>query len=174
VSSLVNALACGVLSCCRCFCFLSSSLRPPLGKELYVGTTIHTIPTASTYNTKVRFPNCIVQRVFFSLERGPYNFFAKNNRDPNRVARVEKRYGVKNLARRAVAVWVDVLSRAAFCLAFSKYISMRTITEQCKRERYQIIVITITNNNFRLRYVSSKLDQVLLLLLLTNKLLLLK
>jgi hypothetical protein len=38
------------------------------------------------------------------------------------------------------------------------------------RERCQIIVITITNNNFRLRYVSSKLDQVLLLLLLTNKL----
>jgi hypothetical protein len=37
-------------------------------------------------------------------------------------------------------------------------------------ERYQIIVRTITNNNFRLRYVSSKLDQVLLLLLLTNKL----
>jgi hypothetical protein len=37
-------------------------------------------------------------------------------------------------------------------------------------ERCQIIVITITNNNFRLRYVSSKLDQVLLLLLLTNKL----
>jgi hypothetical protein len=41
-------------------------------------------------------------------------------------------------------------------------------------ERCQIIVITITNNNFRLRYVSSKLDQVLLLLLLTNKLWLLK
>jgi hypothetical protein len=38
------------------------------------------------------------------------------------------------------------------------------------RERCQIIVITITNNNFRLRYVSSKLDQGLLLLLLTNKL----
>jgi hypothetical protein len=38
------------------------------------------------------------------------------------------------------------------------------------REIYQIIVITIANNNFRLRYVSSKLDQVLLLLLLTNKL----
>jgi hypothetical protein len=38
------------------------------------------------------------------------------------------------------------------------------------RERCQIIVITTTNNNFRLRYVSSKLDQVLLLLLLTNKL----
>jgi hypothetical protein len=41
---------------------------------------------------------------------------------------------------------------------------------QKSRERYQIIVITITNNNFRLRYVSSKLDHVLLLLLLTNKL----
>jgi hypothetical protein len=38
------------------------------------------------------------------------------------------------------------------------------------RERCQIIVITITNNSFRLRYVSSKLDQVLLLLLLTYKL----
>jgi hypothetical protein len=37
-------------------------------------------------------------------------------------------------------------------------------------ERCQIIVITITHNNFRLRYVSSKLDQVLLLLLLTNML----
>jgi hypothetical protein len=42
--------------------------------------------------------------------------------------------------------------------------------DRVDRERYQIIVITITNNNFRLRYVSSKLDQVLLLLLLTNKL----
>jgi hypothetical protein len=39
-----------------------------------------------------------------------------------------------------------------------------------RRERCQIIVITITNNNFRLCYVSSKLDQVLLLLLMTNKL----
>jgi hypothetical protein len=38
------------------------------------------------------------------------------------------------------------------------------------REICQIIVITITNNNFRLCYVSSKLDQVLLLLLLTTKL----
>jgi hypothetical protein len=44
------------------------------------------------------------------------------------------------------------------------------ISGDFNRERYQIIVITITNNNFRLRYVSSKLDQVLLLLLLTNKL----
>jgi hypothetical protein len=41
-------------------------------------------------------------------------------------------------------------------------------------ERYEIIFITITNNNFRFYYVSSKLDQVLLLLLLTNKLLLLR
>jgi hypothetical protein len=40
-------------------------------------------------------------------------------------------------------------------------------------ERYQIIFITITYNNFRFYYVSSKLDQVLLLLL-TNKLLLLR
>jgi hypothetical protein len=79
VSSLVNALVCGVLSCCRCLCFRSSSLCPPLGIELHVDTIIHTVPTASTYNTKVRFPNCIVQRVFFSRARRPYNFFSKNN-----------------------------------------------------------------------------------------------
>jgi hypothetical protein len=48
VSSLVNALACGVLSCCRCLCFRSSSLCPPLGTVLYVDTIIHTVPTAST------------------------------------------------------------------------------------------------------------------------------
>jgi hypothetical protein len=41
-------------------------------------------------------------------------------------------------------------------------------------ERYQIIFITITNNNFRFYYILSKLDQVLLLLLLINKLLLLR
>jgi hypothetical protein len=46
----------------------------------------------------------------------------------------------------------------------------RPTTDISPRERCQIIGITITNNNFRLRYVSSKLDQVLLLLLLTNKL----
>jgi hypothetical protein len=60
-----------VMSCCRCLCFRSSSLCPPLSKELHVGTIIHNVPTASTYNTKVRFPNCIVQRVF--------TFFANNN-----------------------------------------------------------------------------------------------
>jgi hypothetical protein len=57
-----------------------------------------------------------------------------------------------------------------------------TIMIQCRhvdsktrnRERYQIIFKTITNDNFRFNYVSSKLDQVLFLLLLTNKLLLLK
>jgi hypothetical protein len=39
------ALACGVLSsCCRCLCFHSSSLCPPLSKELYVGTILHTVP----------------------------------------------------------------------------------------------------------------------------------
>jgi hypothetical protein len=38
-------LACGVLSsCCRCLCFRSSSLCPPLSKELYVGTIVHTVP----------------------------------------------------------------------------------------------------------------------------------
>jgi hypothetical protein len=58
--------------------FRSSSLCPPLSKELYVGTIIHTVPTASTYNTKVRFPNLgIVKRVFFSRARGPYNCFCK-------------------------------------------------------------------------------------------------
>jgi hypothetical protein len=41
-------------------------------------------------------------------------------------------------------------------------------------EIYQIIFITITNNNFQFYYVSSKLDQVFLLLLLTNTLLLLR
>jgi hypothetical protein len=40
VSSLVNALVCGVLSCCRCLCFRSLSLCPPLSKELHVGTII--------------------------------------------------------------------------------------------------------------------------------------
>jgi hypothetical protein len=77
VSSLVNDLACGVLSCCRCLCFRSSSLWPPLSKELYVGTMIHTVPTASIHNPKVQFLNCIVQRVFFSRARGPYTFFCK-------------------------------------------------------------------------------------------------
>jgi hypothetical protein len=80
VSSLVNALACGVLSCCRCLCFSSSSLCPPLGKELYVGTTIHTVLTASTYNTKVRFPNCTGCKEFFPRAREDRTiFFAKNN-----------------------------------------------------------------------------------------------
>jgi hypothetical protein len=80
VSSLVNALVCVVLSCCRCLCFHSSSLCPPLGIELHVGTIIHTVPTASTYNTKVRFPNCIVQEEFFSRAREDRTIFlAKNN-----------------------------------------------------------------------------------------------
>jgi hypothetical protein len=92
-SSVVNALAgtstidydiaCVVflLLCCGCLCFLSSSrsLCPPLSIELYIGTIIHTVTTVSTFNTKVRLPNCIVQRVFFSRSRGPYNFFAKNS-----------------------------------------------------------------------------------------------
>jgi hypothetical protein len=76
VSSLVNALVCGVLSCCRCLmCFRSSSLCPPLGIELHVGTIIHTVPTASNYNTKVRFPNCIVQRVFSLARAKTVHFF---------------------------------------------------------------------------------------------------
>jgi hypothetical protein len=38
-----------------------------LGNELYVGTIIHTVHTAaSTYNTKVRFPNCIVQKTAYN------------------------------------------------------------------------------------------------------------
>jgi hypothetical protein len=78
VSSLVNALICGVMSCCRCLCFRSSSLCPPLGIELNVGTLIHTVPTASTYNTKARFSNCIVQRGFFAREDRT-NCFAKNS-----------------------------------------------------------------------------------------------
>jgi hypothetical protein len=45
----------------------------------YVGTIIHTVTMASTHNTKVEFPNCIVRRVFFSRAPGPYIFFAKNN-----------------------------------------------------------------------------------------------
>jgi hypothetical protein len=47
----------------KCF-HVCCPICPPLGKELYVGTTLYTVPNASTYNTKVRFPNCIVQRVF--------------------------------------------------------------------------------------------------------------
>jgi hypothetical protein len=43
-----------------------SLCEPCLSIELYVGTLIHTVATASTFNTKVRFPNCIVQRVFSS------------------------------------------------------------------------------------------------------------
>jgi hypothetical protein len=50
-------------------------LCPPLSKELHVGTIIHTVPTASTYNTKVRFPNCIVQRVFLSRAREDRTIF---------------------------------------------------------------------------------------------------
>jgi hypothetical protein len=82
VSSLVNALAGTIdydIACClMCVVLLSMfefSLCPPLGIELYVSTIIQTVPTVSTYNTKVRFPNCIVQRVFFSRARGPYIFF---------------------------------------------------------------------------------------------------
>jgi hypothetical protein len=52
---------------------------------------------------------------------------------------------------------------------FAKY-KGGVLSSHISGEICQIIVITITNNNFRLRYVSSKLDQVLLLLLLTNKL----
>jgi hypothetical protein len=85
VSSLVNALAGTIdydIACCLlCVVLLSMfefSLCPPLGIELYVSTIIQTVPTVSNYNTnKVRFPNCIVQRVFFSRARGPYNFFCK-------------------------------------------------------------------------------------------------
>jgi hypothetical protein len=65
--------------CCLACCG-SRSLCPPLSIELYVGTILHTVATASTYNTKVLFPSCIVQRVFFSRAWGPYNFFASNSK----------------------------------------------------------------------------------------------
>jgi hypothetical protein len=42
------------------------SLCPPLGIELYVGTIIHTVPTASTYNTKVYLR---ARTVHFFLQR---------------------------------------------------------------------------------------------------------
>jgi hypothetical protein len=68
VSSLVNALAGTIdydIACClMCVVLLSMfefSLCPPLGVELYVSTIIQTVPTVSTNNTKVRFPNCIVK-----------------------------------------------------------------------------------------------------------------
>jgi hypothetical protein len=59
--------------------FRSSPLCPPFSKGLNVSTIIHTVPTASTYNTRVRFPNRIVQRVFFSRARRRYIFFPNNN-----------------------------------------------------------------------------------------------
>jgi hypothetical protein len=89
VLSVVNALAGTIYYYIACVLFLmwilvfllmSHSLCPPLIIELCVGTILHTVATASIYNTKVKFTNCVVQRVFFSRAREDLTIlFAKNN-----------------------------------------------------------------------------------------------
>jgi hypothetical protein len=63
-----------VMSCCRCLCFRSSSLSPPLSKELYVGT----------YGVNLQHEGSIselqiVQRVFLRAREDRTIVFAKNN-----------------------------------------------------------------------------------------------
>jgi hypothetical protein len=61
-----------------------------------------------------------------------------------------------------------------FCIFYNVRLGEMCACARSSHINNQIIFKTITNNNFRFYYVSSKLDQVLLLLLLTYKLLLLK
>jgi hypothetical protein len=75
VSSLMNTLACVVLSCCGCLCFRSSLLCPPLCKELYVGTIIHTVPTARRFDFRI----APYKKLFSRTREECSIFFANNN-----------------------------------------------------------------------------------------------